>query len=212
MVGAALILIWWLFFSRAPWLEQIGTLFVIAAAVMAIKPLVDASISGGFMENMLYAYAVPATVAPALVAWALFSRQLSKPARWATMIATMFLACGAWMLLRTNGITGDAWAQLAWRWTQTAEERLLADGEAEPVPSCAAGEHPGGCRQDAGCCTTVRSAGDGSARARRNNRSEERRACGERHAGPHGQTRRHCGCRGACDGASRVARVPRIGP
>ena len=138
VVGAALILIWWLFFSRAPWSERIGALFVIAAAVMATKPLVHASISGGFMGNMFYVYAVPATVAPALVAWALFSRRLSKPARWATMIATMFLACSAWMLLRTNGITGDAWAQLAWRWTQTAEERLLAQGEADPVPAAPA--------------------------------------------------------------------------
>ena len=108
MVGAALILIWWLFFSRAPWSERIGVLFVIAAAVIAIKPLVHASISNGFMGMMFYIYAVPSTVAPALVAWALLSRRLLKPARWATMVATMFLACAAWMLLRTNGITGDA--------------------------------------------------------------------------------------------------------
>ena len=95
VAGAALILIWWLFFSRAPWSERIGALFVMAAAVIAIKPLVHASISNGFMGMMFYVYAVPSTVAPALVAWALFSRRLSKPARWATMIATMFLACGA---------------------------------------------------------------------------------------------------------------------
>ena len=132
VVGAALILIWWLFFSRAPWSERIGALVVIAAAVIAIKPLVHASISNGFMDRMFYVYAAPASVAPALVIWALFSRRLPGPARWATMIATIFLACAVWMLLRTNGITGDAGAQLAWRWTQTAEERLLARGE-EPV-------------------------------------------------------------------------------
>ena len=132
MVGAALILIWWLFFSRVPWSERIGSLVVIAVAVIAIKPLVHASISNGFMNRMFYVYAAPASVAPALVLWALFSRRLSTRARWATMIATIFLACALWMLLRTNGITGDAGAQLAWRWTQTAEERLLAKGE-EPV-------------------------------------------------------------------------------
>ena len=53
VVGAALILIWWLFFSRAPWSERIGALVVIAAAVVAIKPLVHASISNGFMNRML---------------------------------------------------------------------------------------------------------------------------------------------------------------
>ena len=146
VVGAALILIWWLFFSRAPWSERIGALFVIAAAVIAIKPLVHASISNGFMNRMFYVYAVPASVAPALVLWAVFSRRLSKRARWATMIATIFLACAGWMLLRTNGITGDAGAQLAWRWTQTAEERLLAKGE-EPV---AAAPAPNSAPADAG--------------------------------------------------------------
>jgi outer membrane protein assembly factor BamB len=144
--GAALILIWWLFFSRAPWSERIGALCVIAAAVIAFKPLVHPSISNGFMDRMFYVYAVPASVAPALVFWALFSRRFSRPARWATMIATIVLACAGWMLVRTNGITGDAGAQLAWRWTQTAEERLLARGE-EPV---AAAPAPVGGPADAG--------------------------------------------------------------
>ena len=36
------------------------------------------------------------------------------------MIATIFLACAVWTFVRTNRITGDAGAQLAWRWTQTA--------------------------------------------------------------------------------------------
>ncbi len=138
VAGAALVLIWWLFFSRAPWSERIGALLVIAAAVMIIKPLVHASISNGFMGRMFYVYAVPSAVAPALVAWAVFSRRFSQPARWATLIATMFLACAAWTLLRTDGITGDADAQLAWRWTQTAEQRLLAQGGADPVPGAPA--------------------------------------------------------------------------
>ena len=37
VAGAALILIWWLFFSRAPWSERIGVLFVIAAAVIVVQ-------------------------------------------------------------------------------------------------------------------------------------------------------------------------------
>ena len=46
----------------------------------------------------------------------------------------MLLACGAWTLLRTDGVTGAASSQLTWRWTRTAEERLLAQAEREPAP------------------------------------------------------------------------------
>ena len=106
--GRPLILLWWLFFSRAPWSERIGVLFVIAAAVIAIKPLVHASISTGFMGKMFYVYAVPAAVAPALVVVGVVQPPALEAGRWATLVATVFLACGAWMLLRTDGITGDA--------------------------------------------------------------------------------------------------------
>ena len=213
MAGAALILVWWLFFSRAPWSERIGVLFVIAAAVIAIKPLVHASISNGFMGMMFYVYAVPSTVAPALVAWALFSRRLSKPARWATMIATMFLACACVDAAadqrdhrRCMGATG-----LALDPDRRRAAARAGRGRSRARRSCGAAERPGRCRQGAGCCPTVRSAGDGSGRAHRNNRSEERGACGQHRSSHHGHTR-HCGCRGAGDGAGRVARVPRIGP
>jgi outer membrane protein assembly factor BamB len=137
VIGAAAILLWWLFFSRAPWSERLGALLVIAAAVFAITPLLHASISTGLMGRMFYVYAAPSAVAPALVIWAMFRHRLSTPARWASLVAIVFLACGAWTLLRMDGITGDADAQLAWRWTKTAEERLLERGEADPPPVAA---------------------------------------------------------------------------
>ncbi len=42
------------------------------------------------------------------------------------MVVTILLACAAWALLRTGGITGDADSDLHWRWSETPEERLLA--------------------------------------------------------------------------------------
>ena len=47
------------------------------------------------------------------------------------MVATILLACGVWMLVRTDGLSSAA-AQLAWRWTPTPEERLLAQANDEP--------------------------------------------------------------------------------
>ena len=85
---------------------------------------------------MFYVYAIPPVLGPAFVAWALATRRLSDGLRRATMAATILLACGVWTLFRTDGVMGGAGAQLAWRWTKTAEERLLAqaDDEVRPLP------------------------------------------------------------------------------
>jgi outer membrane protein assembly factor BamB len=56
------------------------------------------------------------------------------------MVATILLACGAWTLVRTEGVSGDMVATFRWRWTKTAEERLLspaATAENKPVPPAA---------------------------------------------------------------------------
>jgi outer membrane protein assembly factor BamB len=42
------------------------------------------------------------------------------------MVITFLLASGMWIVLRTNGMTGEGHHDLAWRWAKTDEERLLA--------------------------------------------------------------------------------------
>ena len=44
--GAALILLWWLFFSRAPWLERIGAVLLIALAAVVTRRFAHPSIGG----------------------------------------------------------------------------------------------------------------------------------------------------------------------
>jgi outer membrane protein assembly factor BamB len=44
------------------------------------------------------------------------------------------IACGVWTLVRTNGVIGNALGDFEWRWTETAEERLLAQAADEPTP------------------------------------------------------------------------------
>ena len=51
------------------------------------------------------------------------------------MVAAIVLACGTLTLIRTNGVTGDADSDLEWRWTETPEQRLLAQGGDEPLDS-----------------------------------------------------------------------------
>ncbi len=132
VVCAFAILVWWVFFSRAPWLDRIGALVVIVGAFFLTKPFLHKSIAGGMMGMMYPIYALPPVLAPMLVAWAALTRGFSDGVRRVTMVAAIFLACGVWVLFRTDGIIGSG-SQVTWRWTKTAEERLLAKGEETPV-------------------------------------------------------------------------------
>ncbi len=130
--GAVIVLVWWLFFSRAPWSERLGAVAVMALALFATSRVVHESISGGMMGMMLPVYGLPG-VGAGLVAWAVGSRGLARGPRYAALGAVMLLACAPWTAVRTDGITGAGDAQLAWRWTPTAEERLLAEAPALPA-------------------------------------------------------------------------------
>jgi len=136
------VVVWWLFFSRAPWAERVGAIVLMVVAVVVTKRVVHPSIAGGMMGNMLPVYAVPA-LSLALVAWAVATRRLSSGLRRASLVAAVVLACGVFTLLRTGGMTGDADSDLHWRWTKTPEERLLAQAGDEPAslpPAPAAAE------------------------------------------------------------------------
>jgi hypothetical protein len=134
VAGALIVLLWWTFFSRAPWFERIAAVAIMVGAVALTSRLVHESIANGMMGFMLYVYAAP-VLTLALVAWAAASRRFSTPARRASMAGALLLGCGALTLVRTDGITGDAIADFEWRWTPTAEQRLLAGAVENPSPS-----------------------------------------------------------------------------
>jgi len=60
------------------------------------------------------------------VVWAMAGRHFADRSRRVTMVVTILLSCGGWILLRTGGITNAGESDFAWRWTETPEERLLA--------------------------------------------------------------------------------------
>jgi len=129
------VLVWWLFFSRAPWVERVGAIILMVIALVATKRVVHESIAGGGMGMLLYVYAVP-VMSLALVAWAVASRRLSLSSgpRRASLVVAILLACGVFTLLRTGGISGEGDSDLHWRWTPTAEQRLLAQAGNEKDP------------------------------------------------------------------------------
>lgn len=126
------ILVWWLFLSRMPWSERIGAIVLMVVAIVATKRVVHDSVAGAGMGMLLYVYAIP-VLSLALVSWAVVSRHLSGGPRRASMIGSILLACGVFMLVRTGGITGEGDSDIHWRWTKTPEERLLAQAGTEPV-------------------------------------------------------------------------------
>jgi outer membrane protein assembly factor BamB len=127
---ALVLIVWWVFFSRARWRERIGALAVMAAALGATWLLKHDSM----WLPWLLAYAIP-VLCLAFVIWAVATRRLANNVRQATMVATIVIACGAWLLVRQNGINGDHNADFGWRWSPSPEERLLAQTNTEPATS-----------------------------------------------------------------------------
>ena len=140
LLGGLAALVWWMFFSRAPWSERLGAIALMIVGVVATSRLVHQSIANGMMGMMLPVYAVP-VLSLTLVSWAAASRRLSTGSRRASLVAAILLACGVFTLVRTGGISGEGASDLHWRWTPTPEERLLAqdrDRPAAPAPPPAA--------------------------------------------------------------------------
>lgn len=135
--AAAVVLVWWLFFSRAPQLERWGAFVLMAAAMLATPRFLDKSIATGMMGMMFFIYCVP-VLSAALVAGAAASRWLTGWSRRATLAAVIVAACGFWALLRTDGVTAELHSQFAWRWAQTPEEKLVARAGAGPAAPLAA--------------------------------------------------------------------------
>jgi outer membrane protein assembly factor BamB len=125
------IVVWWLFFSRAPWPDRVGAILLAIVALLVTRRVVHESIAGGMMGMLLPVYAVP-VLSLALVAGAVLGGRLSSGRRRATMAGAILLAAGAFALIRTDGMMGFQ-SELHWRWTPTPEERLLAKGADEPV-------------------------------------------------------------------------------
>ena len=74
------VLVWWLFFSRARWFERVGAVVLMVVAVIATRRIVHPSIAGGAMGFLFYVYAIPA-LSLALVAAMLVGRRLSDGPR-----------------------------------------------------------------------------------------------------------------------------------
>src|SRR5262245_53025829 len=133
LTGVLAVVLWWMFFSRAPWSERLGALALMIAALAATRLfLLHESVARGNLGFQYFAYAVP-VLSLAFVICAVASRRLADGPRRVSMVATILLACGVWALVRSKGVTSGGAAELTWRWAETPEERLLAQASDAPA-------------------------------------------------------------------------------
>ena len=118
-VGALAVLIWWLGFSRASWLERVA-----AVAVIVAVPAVTMALGHPSMFVWVLWYAAP-VLSLALVVGAVVGRTLSERKRILVMALAIVLPGAAALVLRIPGVAGQGVAAFAWRWSETAEQRLL---------------------------------------------------------------------------------------
>jgi len=129
ILGLAIV-VWWAFFSRAPRFERWGAILMIIISLAITSRFLDKSIATANMGLMFIIYSIP-VMSLAFVVWAVASRNLPEVPRRVTMIATILLASGFWVLLRTNGMTSNLHHDFAWRWAETQEEHFLVQTSKE---------------------------------------------------------------------------------
>src|SRR6516164_2042493 len=126
LVCTLAIVLWWLFLSRAAWVERLGALGLMILGMFATSRLIDKSLATGAQGFLFPFLAIPG-LGIAFVLWAVATHRLTDRVRRRTMVATILLACGVWASVRTGGFTAsDFKNDLHWRWTPTPEDRLLA--------------------------------------------------------------------------------------
>lgn len=128
LLGGVAVLVWWPFFSRAPRHERWLGVLAIVGALAGARVVSDPSIATGMMGLLVPVYGAP-LVSMGFVLAVAATRRAPSALRIGAFVAACVLAAAGFALIRTEGLTGGGGSTFAWRWTPTAEERLLAEAE-----------------------------------------------------------------------------------
>jgi outer membrane protein assembly factor BamB len=140
--GGVLIILWWLVFSRARWIDRLAVPVLMAIAVLATRPFLHESMAAGGQGVLFVVLSVP-VMALALVAAAVAASRLSEGARRASIAAAILAAGGGFALVSIDGVSGEGTPDFRWRWSATDEERMLTQVRDEPPqPPTMAAAHP----------------------------------------------------------------------
>ena len=95
------IFIWWFFFSRTQKIEKWGAFLLIVMSITITWLLIDKSIATANMGMMFPMFSIP-VLSIAFVAWAFLTRTMPSNIRRISMVLTIIIAVGSWILLRTD--------------------------------------------------------------------------------------------------------------
>jgi len=121
MILAPLMLVWWLFFSRQAWLERFWGMGCVILAGVSATYLAHKSMMMGMLM-----YALPVAITAVVLTLAV-TRGAEARMRWLAVAVASVLAWGYFTLIRVDGISGRLEAERSWRWTETAEDKFLAE-------------------------------------------------------------------------------------
>lgn len=131
VVGGGFVVLWWFAFSRATWVERFGVLAFAIAGMAGARLILHRSIETAMMGMMFPIVSIPLmSLAWVGSAWA--ARRMPVPQRPVCISAAILCAFGVWALLRTDGVAGEGFPSLAWRWSPDAEQKLLASAANSP--------------------------------------------------------------------------------
>ena len=126
LLGALLLLGWWLFASRARWQERLIGLIGLAVTCGLAAVLLHPTMLG----PAVLVLTIPLGVGAFAVGTIVLSR-VHSPARIGIALLMAFVGFGYTDLLRAEGMWGDFAFDLHWRWAPDAEDRLLAASQDE---------------------------------------------------------------------------------
>lgn len=120
-VVCLLIMLWWLFASRAPVKEKVAGLIGVVGLGVITSLLLHFSMKG--MSTVLYL--IPGGVGLFGLMLTLFAHQPQR--RLQVALAFSAVGFGVWDFLQLRGVTGKFDPEFAWRWSPTPEEEYLKD-------------------------------------------------------------------------------------
>ena len=129
MIGAVLLVLWWLFASRLFWVDRLIVPLALAIYGAAIMFVGHETI--GVFGILLFALPTATAV---WIGWLVISYPLRWPIRRVGLAVVLMLVAGYFTLIRNDGVTGAFASAIKWRWTPREEDKFLADHAARELP------------------------------------------------------------------------------